>query len=91
MYFVTVGTACSPERYPSLPAGGSVSVSVVKEGVSSPHQPTFGGKPSSVTFVPAVVFVVFQREQKCSGILLSSFSENPLLSPRGLAFCEMCL
>lgn len=53
--------------------------------------PTFGRKLSSVTFVPAVVFVVFQREQKCSAILVSSFSENPLLSPHGLAFSEICL
>lgn len=47
-----------------------------------------GRKPSSVTFVPVEVFVVFQRVQECSAITVSSFSENPVLSPHGLAFVK---
>lgn len=64
------GTASSPEwRLPLLAEG-------LGHGRKAVIVPSFGRKPPSVTRAPDVVFVAFQRQQKCSAIPASFFTEN---------------
>lgn len=83
--FVTVGTACSPARHLSLPVKDLSSYG--RKTRNSPFPCLAGSLLLSHLFLLQFLWF-FKESRKAQPLWFPLFSENPVLSPHGLAFVK---